>query len=150
MIADLSPGLILIGGGLLLPLLPRAVRGWWMLLLPVLAFAHLVGLPTGNHGIMTLSGLELTTLRIDSLSRIFGYIFLIAAALTAIYALHDRDVVQPVAGFAYAGAHLQPQISQVLSHNARRAHFLKAQLRVGMKIAPPGHELGKERFGFLF
>ncbi|MCB1509726.1 MAG: Na(+)/H(+) antiporter subunit D [Hyphomicrobiaceae bacterium] len=104
MIADLSPGLILIGGGLLLPLLPRAVRGWWMLLLPVLAFAQLVGLPTGNHGIMTLSGLELTTLRIDSLSRIFGYIFLIAAALTAIYALHDRDVVQQVAGLAYAGS----------------------------------------------
>jgi multicomponent Na+:H+ antiporter subunit D len=104
MIADLSPGLILILGALLVPLLPRALRGWWMIALPILAFLQLLSLPVGYHGIVEIGGLQLTTLRIDTLSLVFGYIFLIAAALSAIYALHDRDPVQQVAGLAYAGS----------------------------------------------
>jgi multicomponent Na+:H+ antiporter subunit D len=104
MIADLSPGLILILGALLVPLLPRALRGWWMIALPVLAFLQLLGLPMGYHGIAEIGGQQLITLRIDTLSLVFGYIFLIAAALSAIYALHDRDPVQQVAGLVYAGS----------------------------------------------
>ena len=104
MIADLSPGLILILGALLVPLLPRALRGWWMIALPILAFLQLLSLPVGYHGIVEIGGLQLTTLRIDTLSLVFGYIFLIAAALSAIYALHDRDPVQQVAGLVYAGS----------------------------------------------
>jgi multicomponent Na+:H+ antiporter subunit D len=104
MIAELSPGLILIVGALLVPVLPRAMRGWWMIALPVLGFLQLLGLPQGNHGLVEIGGIQLTTLRIDDLSLVFGYIFLIAAVLSAIYALHDRDPVQQVAGLAYAGS----------------------------------------------
>ncbi len=100
----ISPGLILIAGAALLPLL----RGYWqrgfMLVLPVIGFWQTLMLEPGAHGTIDLFGVTLTTLRVDTLSLVFGYIFHIAAFLSAIYALHVRDTVQHVAGMAYAGA----------------------------------------------
>lgn len=100
----LSPGLIMIAGAALLPLL----RGYWqrgfMLLLPVIGFWQTLMLEPGTHGTVEMFGVTLTTLRVDSLSLVFGYIFHIAAFLSAVYALHVRDTVQHVAGMAYAGA----------------------------------------------
>jgi multicomponent Na+:H+ antiporter subunit D len=106
MIGEFSPGLILIAGGLLLPLLPERLRGTWLLALPVLAFAHLLTLSSGEFGQVQLLNLTLVTLRVDKLSLLFGYVFLIATFLAAIYALHLRDTVQHVAGLIYAGGAL--------------------------------------------
>ena len=103
MIADLSPGLILIIGALLVPALRGNVRAIYMLALPVLAFIHLLFFEPGMHGQVQLAGLELITLRIDKLSLVFGYIFLIAALLGIIYALHVGDWVQHVAALIYSG-----------------------------------------------
>jgi len=104
MIAELSPGLILIVGALLVPLLRGTVRGVFLLALPVVAFVHLLTLPFGEFGQIKLLDLTLITLRVDKLSLLFGYIFLIAAFLAAIYALHVRDTMQHVAGLIYAGS----------------------------------------------
>jgi multicomponent Na+:H+ antiporter subunit D len=106
MIDDLSPAWILILGALPVPLLPRRVRSAWLLALPILAFAQLVSLPDGLMGQLELFGLQLTTARVDGLSRFFGYAFLVAALLGAIYALHLEDRLQHVAGLVYAGAAL--------------------------------------------
>ena len=106
MTGELSPGLILIIGGLLLPLLPGRLRGTYLLALPVLAFAHLFTLPHGEFGQIQLLNLTLVTLRVDKLSLLFGYAFLIAAFLAAIFALHVRDTMQHVAGLVYAGGAL--------------------------------------------
>ena len=51
-------------------------------------------------------GLSLVTLRVDKLSLLFGYVFLLAAFLGGIYALHVRDTIQHVAGLIYAGSAL--------------------------------------------
>ena len=48
----------------------------------------------------------LTTLRVDKLSLLFGYVFLIAALLGGIYALHVADTLQQVAALVYAGSAL--------------------------------------------
>ncbi len=101
---NLSPGLILIAGALLVPLLRGNVRNAYMLALPVVAFAHLLGLPYGQFGQFDTLGLTLTTLRIDRLSSVFGTIFLIASLLGVIYSLHVRDTLQHVAGLVYAGS----------------------------------------------
>ena len=77
-----------------------------MLMLPVLAFAHLLLLPHGDLGQVTLFDLALTTTRVDRLSLLFGYVFLIAALLGVVYALHVRDTVQQVAALIYAGSAL--------------------------------------------
>ncbi len=104
MIADVSPGLILILGGLLAAVAPRMLRRALMLALPLIALVHLWSLPHGALGKVTLYGLELTTLRVDKLSVLFATIFLIAAFLGALYALYEDDPVQQVAGAIYAGS----------------------------------------------
>ncbi|MEO1492424.1 MAG: Na(+)/H(+) antiporter subunit D [Pseudomonadota bacterium] len=102
--ANLSPGLILILGALLVPFLQDTPRRVWTLALPVLAFVHLVLLEQGTHGIFTMFTVELATLRIDPLSEVFGYIFLIAAFLGMLYQLHKSGWMEQVAGLIYAGS----------------------------------------------
>jgi len=106
MIVELSPGLILICGGLLAPLLPTRLRPWLMIVLPFVAFAHILALPHGEFGRVQVMGLSLITLRVDGLSLLFGYIFLIAAFLGGLYALHVRDTAQHSAALIYAGSAL--------------------------------------------
>ena len=103
-LANLSPGLILILGALPVPFLPGPIRKAWMLALPVLALIHLLGLEQGQHGILPVFDLELITLRIDRLSLIFGYIFLIASFLGVLYQLHVKGWMEQVAGLIYAGS----------------------------------------------
>ena len=104
MTADLSPGLILILGALLVPLLSGRARAAYMLALPLVGLWHLVGLPFGELGQVQVLGLDLVTLRVDRLSAVFGYIFLVAAFLCVLYALHVEDTVQHVAALVYAGS----------------------------------------------
>jgi multicomponent Na+:H+ antiporter subunit D len=106
MIGEVSPGLFLILGALIIPLLRGRLRAAYMLMLPVLAFAHMLALPHGELGQVQLFDLPLTTLRVDRLSLLFGYIFLIAAMLGIIYALHVQDTLQHVAALIYAGSAL--------------------------------------------
>ncbi len=104
MIAELSPGLILILGGLLASLLPARVRPFLMIALPFVAFAHLLTLPMGEFGRIQYMGLSLVTLRVDKLSLLFGYVFLLAAFLGGLYSLHVRDAAQQASGLVYAGS----------------------------------------------
>ena len=106
MIGEISPAFVLILGALLVPLLRGRLRAAFMLALPVIAFAHLLSLPHGDFGQLRIFDLTLTTLRVDRLSLLFGYVFLIAAELAIIYALHEKDTLQQVAGLLYAGSAL--------------------------------------------
>ena len=101
---ELSPGLILIVGALLVPMLKGHLRAAYMLALPIAAFALLLTFEHGAHGIVEIFGIEMVTLRVDRLSLIFGYMFLIAAVLIIIYQLHVDDTVQHVSGLIYAGS----------------------------------------------
>ena len=102
-LAGLSPALVIVLGAIAVPLLRPRARNWYMLALPAIAFAALMATPDGDHGTLRYMGLELVTLRVDDWSRIFSTIFLIATALSVIYAWHIRDWVQQVAGLVYAG-----------------------------------------------
>ena len=100
----LSPALVIMVGALAVPLLHERLRNVYMLALPAVAFAALLSTPDGDHGTLQYLGVELVTLRIDHWSRIFSYIFLLATALSVIYAWHVRDWGQQVAGLVYAGS----------------------------------------------
>jgi len=106
MIADFPAALILILGGLLVPLTRGRVRAAYLLALPVAAFAWLFVLPHGEYGQVQFLGQTLVLMRVDRLSLLFGYVFLIAALINVIYALHVEDTVQHVAGMVYAGSTL--------------------------------------------
>lgn len=104
MIEALPPGVILIAGGLLSALLRGRAQSAFLLLLPLLGLWQLIELPHGVYHQLTLFGLTLAPVRVDTLSLLFGYVFHIAAFLAALYAWHVRDTVQQVAGMGYAGA----------------------------------------------
>jgi multicomponent Na+:H+ antiporter subunit D len=106
MSADFPVALVLIFGAALVPLLRGRLRAAYLLLLPLAAFVHLLALPYGEYGHVRLLGQTLVLMRVDRLSLLFGYIFLIAAFLNAIYALQVEDTVQHVAGLVYAGSAL--------------------------------------------
>jgi multicomponent Na+:H+ antiporter subunit D len=101
---DFPVALIPILGAALIPLLRGRARSVWMLLLPVIAFGYLLAIPHGLHGQIELLGQTLVLMRVDKLSLLFGYVFLLALLLSVIYALHVEDTLQQVAGMAYAGS----------------------------------------------
>src|SRR5690606_16205668 len=100
----ISPGLIILVGALLVPLLPGRLRAAWMLALPLLAFVQVLGLEQGVGGVFELFDFRLVTLRVDGLSLAFGYVFLIALFIGAIYQLADGGWVQQTATMIYAGS----------------------------------------------
>jgi len=104
MIEALPPGAILIVGGLLSVFLRGRVQALFLLVLPLLGLWHLIELPYGVYHEFSLFGQTLTPVRVDRLSLLFGYVFHIAAFLSALYAWHMRDTLQHVAGMAYAGS----------------------------------------------
>ncbi|MBU0752852.1 MAG: Na(+)/H(+) antiporter subunit D [Gammaproteobacteria bacterium] len=104
MSGDFPVALILIFGAALVPLFRGVVRSAYMLLLPLLAFGYLLSVPLGLHGQIELLGQTLVLMRVDKLSLLFGYIFLLAVLLSVIYALHVDDTMQHVAGLIYAGS----------------------------------------------
>ncbi|MEZ5786529.1 MAG: Na(+)/H(+) antiporter subunit D [Xanthobacteraceae bacterium] len=104
MTGEFNPGLILIIGALLVPLLPGRLRNAYMLALPVVALWQLFASPYGTFGEVHVLGMDLDTMRLDKLSFAFGLVFLIAAFLGILYALHIDDAVQQVATLVYAGS----------------------------------------------
>ena len=101
------PGMLLILGGLLLPCLSRNFRRAGLVLLPLASGLHLYwlvadGLP--DPVAMRWFDLEVTLVRIDRLSLVWGTIFHIAALISAIYSWHVTDRLQQAAAPAYAGA----------------------------------------------
>ena len=104
MIVSLPPGLILLVGGLLLPLVPRVLRAPYLLALPALGLLQMIALPADASLSVDVFGVTLELLRVDKLALLFGYVFHLAAFLGLIYALGVKDTGQQVAALTYAGA----------------------------------------------
>jgi multicomponent Na+:H+ antiporter subunit D len=100
----ISPALLLMLGAAAVPLLRGWPRGVLMVLMPAAGLVALWLLPEGTGATVDLFGLELTLLRVDALSRVFATGFLVAALLTAVYALHLRDSLQQATIVFYAGS----------------------------------------------
>lgn len=99
-----SPALLLMAAGFALAATPRLTHAIWLLVVPVAALALLWVLPAGLHGQISLFGFDLTSLRVDGLSRIWATIFIIGSFLAGLYALHVDDRLQHAASLIYAGA----------------------------------------------
>jgi multicomponent Na+:H+ antiporter subunit D len=106
MSADFPVAWLVILGAALVPALRGGARSAWLLALPAVAFAWLLLLPHGEHGRIEVLGTTLTLMRVDRLSLLFGYVFLIALFLCGIFALHVKDAAQHVAALVYGGSAL--------------------------------------------
>ena len=104
MIHNLPPGIIMILGGLLLPLLGRRLSAWGALVLSLISLVQFWTAPDNWSISLVVFGQELNIVRLDRLSWLFGLVFHLAAVTTAIYALHVDDVKQHVAAMVYAGS----------------------------------------------
>ncbi len=97
------PGLLMVVGAILLPLLGKRLAAWGALGLSIASLAIFCSVPFGEHGQLEIFGQSLTMFRLDKLSFIFGLIFHLAAIMSAIYALHVEDTKQHIAAMMYAG-----------------------------------------------
>ena len=104
MLTSLPPGVIMILGALLVPLLINPARQFWMLALILLSAMQAWGLEPGVHLTASFLGLDLTLVRANAFTKPFALIFHIAAALNVIYAMYRPCRVTDASGLAYAGA----------------------------------------------
>ena len=100
------PAIIFILGSILIPFLKGKTKSIYMLLIPAAAFYVLMNIPYGNIWTYDFWGYDLIMGRIDKLSMVFGYIFIIMAFLGILFALKVKDDLQHVAGMVYVGATL--------------------------------------------
>lgn len=98
------PGLILILGGLVLPLVPVYLRGIVILALPILSLQVGLQIPNGVLLYHPFLGYELELVQGDRLSRLFATIFSIMAFAGGLYAFRHAKVLELSAAFVYAGS----------------------------------------------
>jgi len=102
----LPPFVLFFMGALVLPFLPRRIRGWVFLVPPLAVLWLLSGLESGTSASVSFLLWELQPLRVDRLSLLFGWVFAMAAFVGGVYALHLKDTGQQVAALLYAGSAL--------------------------------------------
>jgi multicomponent Na+:H+ antiporter subunit D len=100
------PGLVLIAGAWIVPLVKGRTKQAVMILLPAVALIDCLLLAPGTHGAVRFLGQDLVFGRIDRLSLVFSYVFALLTLLGMIYALHVDDDAQHVVALTYAGAAL--------------------------------------------
>ena len=100
------PGLILILGAWLLPVLKGQVKRAAMLAVPAAAIVACWTTTPGTYGVVRFLGQELVFGRADGLSLVFSYVFSIMAFVGMVYALHVEDDSQHVSALTYAGGAL--------------------------------------------
>ena len=107
-ILQINPGLWVILAGILCAFIPVGqARKALVLLAPIFAGVMIFQIDVGQEfigGKLNFGGQDFTTLRIDGLSRIWGYLFCLAGVLNAIYALHEKCKITDSSALIYMGA----------------------------------------------
>ncbi|MEA2108896.1 MAG: Na(+)/H(+) antiporter subunit D [Pseudomonadota bacterium] len=104
---NLPPAFIYIIGALLIPLIRgRRLQQAVALLIPVIAMATLLQMPQGVYWQVQFLDYELILGRVDRLSLLFAYIFVIISFISMIYAIHIKEMGQHVAAYLYVGSTL--------------------------------------------
>lgn len=101
---ELNPGLLLVLAGLVAAFLPGLARRALTLAAPAAGLAVLLSTPIGAEATLHLAGFRLAILRLDALAFPFALIFLVAALLNAVYALHRDHALEDGTALVYAGA----------------------------------------------
>jgi len=111
-IFQINPGLWMILAGLICALVPKGdafalVRKALIIGAPILAAFMIFQIYDSQQvlaGKINIGGLELTTLRIDNLSMVWGYLFCLIAVINGIYGFHEKCRITDSSALIYAGA----------------------------------------------
>jgi len=98
--------MLLIIGALFVPFFPKKARSWYVIALPALAFVLVSQLEPGLYWRFHFFGFDLTMVRVDKLSKIFGYIFTLNAFAACVYAFYMKESTQHMAALLYIGSAL--------------------------------------------
>ena len=98
------PALLLIAGGLLLPLLKGGLRAATLLVLPLVTLWLVWQMPDGVTLKTAFLGHDLILIKGDKLSRLFAMVFAVMAFAGALYALNQSRTIELAAAFVYAGS----------------------------------------------
>ena len=102
--SELHPAIVLIVGALLIPFIKGSAKNCYVIALPAAAFYIITQLEPGYSWQIHFFGFDLTFLRVDRLSKIFGYIFTINAFAAFIYAFYLKDNNQHISALFYIGS----------------------------------------------
>ncbi len=103
----LPPALIYFAGALLVPFLKnRTAKQALVLIVPIVAFADLLRMPAGIYWTWRFLGYDLVFGRVDKLSMVFAYVFVIISFISMLYAVHIREYGQHSAAYVYVGSSL--------------------------------------------
>ncbi|MDL2123843.1 MAG: Na(+)/H(+) antiporter subunit D [Deltaproteobacteria bacterium] len=104
---NLPPAFIYIIGALLIPLIRiRILKQALVLLVPAIAFWNLINMPHGVYWTYQFLDYELILGRVDKLSMVFAYVFVIMSFIGMVYAIHIKEYGQHVAALLYVGCTL--------------------------------------------
>jgi multicomponent Na+:H+ antiporter subunit D len=106
MTTSLAPFLVFFAGGILVAITRGVPRSIILLAIPFVGAFNLYMMGEGLYYQIPLLNYELTLVRVDRLSTLFGYLFHLATLIGVIYSLHVKDRVQDVSGILYAGSAL--------------------------------------------
>ena len=107
MINIVPPVLIYIVGALLIPLIRiRVLKQALVLMIPAIAFWNLINMPHGVYWTYQFLDYELILGRVDKLSMVFAYVFVIMSFIGMVYAIHIKEYGQHVAALLYVGCTL--------------------------------------------
>jgi len=104
---NLPPAFIYIIGALLIPLIRiRILKQALVLMVPAIAFWNLINMPHGVYWTYQFLDYELILGRVDKLSMVFAYVFVIMSFIGMVYAIHIKEYGQHVAALLYVGCTL--------------------------------------------
>ena len=107
MINIVPPVFIYIVGALLIPLVRiRVLKQALVLMIPAIAFWNLINMPHGVYWTYQFLDYELILGRVDKLSMVFAYVFVIMSFIGMVYAIHIKEYGQHVAALLYVGCTL--------------------------------------------
>jgi multicomponent Na+:H+ antiporter subunit D len=102
----MHPAIFFFVGSLLLPFIKGRAKQYLILLIPALSIIDVAMLKEGTYGAMDFLNMHLTFGRVDKLSLVFAWVFVIMAFLGAIYGLHVKEDGHHIASGFYVGGSL--------------------------------------------
>jgi len=98
------PALLMIIGGLMLPLFKGGWQKGLSLLIPALVIYEVALMTPGIYGSVDFAGIPLVLFKVDKLSLVFGWVFAIMAFIGNLYSLHLQETGQRVSACFYVGS----------------------------------------------
>ena len=106
MMNSIPPGLLLIFGAAFVPFLRGKAKNIFVIALPAIAFFLISRLTSDASLTVSLLGFDVNLLRVDKLSKAFGYIFTLSAFAAFLYGYYQKGSSEFASGLLYIGSAL--------------------------------------------